>query len=112
MTKSADVPGFASNRLLFALLAEAQRLLDEGVASRDDIDRTCRLALGHPLGPFELMDHMSTGLTLDIQTMLRAAYGLRYELGHCLQEKVARGEQGRRTGRGWYDYPAADPGGE
>ena len=107
VTQSADVPGFASNRLLFALLAEAQRLLDEGVASRDDIDRTCRLALGHPLGPFELMDHMSTGLTLDIQTMLQAAYGPRYEPGDCLRQKVARGEQGRRSGRGWYDYPAA-----
>jgi len=104
VAQSADVPGFASNRLLFALLAEAQRLLDEGVASRDDIDRTCRLALGHPLGPFELMDHISTGLTLDVQTMLHEAYGPRYEPGRSLREKVARGEQGRRTAKGFYDY--------
>jgi len=108
VTQSADVPGFASNRLLFALLAEAQRLLDEGVASRDDIDRTCRLALGHPLGPFELMDHISTGLTLDIQTMLHDAYGARYEPGPSLRRKVADGEQGRRTGMGFYDYSAAE----
>lgn len=103
-TFSKDVPGFASNRLLFALLAEAQRLVDEGVASIEDIDRTCRLALGHPVGPFELMDHMSNTLALDIHEILERAYGDRFAPGNALRELIANGALGRTAGRGWYDY--------
>ncbi len=103
-TFSKDVPGFASNRLLFALLAEAQRLVDEGVASIEDIDRTCRLALGHPVGPFELLDHMSNTLALDIHEILERAYGDRFAPGNGLRELIGDGAVGRKAGRGWYDY--------
>lgn len=103
-TFSKDVPGFASNRLLFALLAEAERLVDEGVASVEDIDRTCRLALGHPVGPFELMDHISNGLALDIHEILKDAYGDRFAASKALRDLVSHGALGRKAGRGWHSY--------
>lgn len=99
-----DVPGFAANRLLFALLAEAQRLVDEGVASVEDIDRACRLGLGHPAGPFEVMDHMSTALALDIHRILQDAYGDRFGHSARLEQLVRHGALGRKTGHGWRDY--------
>ena len=103
-TRSADVPGFASNRLLFALLTEAIRLVEEGVATPEDIDATCRLALGHPVGPFRLMDRISNTLVRDVQRILTDAYGARYETGAALDELIARGHTGRKAGRGWHRY--------
>lgn len=103
-TFSKDVPGFASNRLLFALLTEAQRLVDEGVASIENIDRTCRLALGHPLGPFQLMDHMSNQLALDIHEILQDAYGDRFAASKALRNLIGHGALGRKAGRGWHGY--------
>jgi 3-hydroxybutyryl-CoA dehydrogenase len=103
-TFSKDVAGFASNRLLFALLTEAQRLVDEGVATVEDIDRTCRLALGHPVGPFELMDHVSNDLALSIHEILEQAYGDRFAPSKALQELIGHGALGRKAGRGWHNY--------
>ena len=103
-TFSKDVPGFASNRLLFALLAEAQRLVDEDVATIEDIDRTCRLALGHPIGPFQLMDHMSNKLALDIHAILESAYGERFAASKALRNLISHGALGRKAGRGWHGY--------
>ena len=103
-TRSADVPGFASNRLLFALLTEAIRLVEEGVATPEDIDATCRLALGHPVGPFRLMDRISNTLVRDVQRILTDAYGARYETGQALEDLIERGHIGRKAGRGWHGY--------
>lgn len=103
-TRSADVAGFASNRLLFALLTEAIRLVEEGVATPEDIDATCRLALGHPVGPFRLMDRISNTLVRDVQRILTDAYGARYETGAALEDLIERGHTGRRAGRGWHRY--------
>ncbi len=103
-TRSADVAGFASNRLLFALLTEAIRLVEEGVATPEDIDATCRLALGHPVGPFRLMDRISNTLVRDVQRILTDAYGARYETGSALEDLIERGHTGRRAGRGWHRY--------
>ena len=103
-TFSKDVAGFASNRLLFALLAEAQRLVDEDVATIEDIDRICRLGLGHPIGPFQLMDHMSNKLALDIHEILEAAYGDRFAASKALRNLIGHGALGRKAGRGWHGY--------
>ena len=65
-----DVPGFAVNRLLHAFIIEAIRLVEENVASPEDIDTACRLGLGHPMGPFELMDATTSGLVLQVQEIL------------------------------------------
>ncbi|MBW1715010.1 MAG: 3-hydroxyacyl-CoA dehydrogenase family protein [Deltaproteobacteria bacterium] len=99
-----DVAGFAVNRLLHAMWIEAERCVEEGVATPEDIDTGCRLGLGHPIGPFALMDIVTNNLTLDIQEILHKVYGPRFMPRPILRQKVDAGHLGRRTGRGWYDY--------
>jgi len=96
-----DVVGFAVNRLLHALLIEATRLAEEGVADPADIDTACKLGLGHPVGPFELMDLVSNTLTLQVQEVLLAAYGERFRPSMLLKKMVKSGYDGRKVGRGW-----------
>ena len=65
-----DVAGFAVNRMLHAMLIEAVRLVEEGVATPEDLDTACRLGLGHPIGPFALMDNVTSSLCLQVQNIL------------------------------------------
>ena len=65
-----DVVGFAVNRLLHALVIESIRLVEEGVCSAADIDVACKLGLGHPIGPFELMDNTANSLSLSVHEIL------------------------------------------
>lgn len=97
-----DTAGFVVNRMLFAMFGEAVRLLDEGVASCEDIDVACRLGLGHPLGPFALMDMADLGMALDIGNLLQEAHGDRFRFGDALKQRVYAGHVGRKCGRGWY----------
>ena len=99
-----DTAGFVVNRLLFALFGEAVRLLDEGVASCKDIDTACQSGLGHPLGPFALMDMADLGMALDIGNLLKEAHGDRFRFGEALKQKVYAGHLGRKSGRGWHSY--------
>lgn len=99
-----DVAGFAVNRLIHAMWIEAERCVEEGVASPEDLDIGCTLGLGHPIGPFKLMDIVTNELTLDIQRILQEAYGDRFMPRSSLIQIVDAGHSGRRTGRGWYDY--------
>jgi len=100
-----EISGFVANRILGALMDEAVSLYENGVASFEDIDTACKKALGHPIGPFALMD--LTGI--DVNYHVRMA---RYEeTGDESQrpkksvvEKFEKGEWGRKTGRGWYEY--------
>jgi 3-hydroxybutyryl-CoA dehydrogenase len=100
-----EISGFAANRILGALMDEAIYLYENGIASFQDIDTVCKTALGHPIGPFELMD--LTGI--DVNYHVRMA---RYEeTGDESQkpkksvvEKFEKGELGRKTGKGWYEY--------
>jgi 3-hydroxybutyryl-CoA dehydrogenase len=101
-----DVVGFAVNRMLHAFWLEALRLVEEGVATPEDIDRGCRLGLGHPVGPFELMDAVTNGLTLQVQEIMYDAYGERFLPRPILKQMVRAGREGKKSGRGWYDYPA------
>lgn len=100
----ADVPGFAVNRLLHAMLIEATRLVEEGVCLPQDVDTLCRLGLGHPVGPFRLMDAAKNSLVLQVQEILHAAYGERFLPRPALRRLVASGRTGRAAGRGWYEY--------
>lgn len=102
--KVKDTAGFVVNRMLFAFFAEAVRLLDEGVASCEDIDAACRLGLGHPIGPFALMDMADLTMALDIGNFLKDAHGDRFRFGNALHQKVYAGHLGRRTGHGWHSY--------
>jgi len=99
-----DTAGFVVNRILFAVFNEAVRLVDEGAASCEDIDEACRLGLGHPLGPFALMDMADLGMALDIGKLLREAHGERFRFGDALRQRVYAGHLGRKSGRGWYRY--------
>jgi len=100
-----EIPGFVANRILNAARDEAIRLYEGGVASVESIDTACRTALGYPMGPFELMD--LTGI--DIGYLTKKA---RFEEtndpedapSQSVSDLVARGDLGKKTGRGWYTY--------
>jgi len=99
-----DVVGFAVNRILFAMWDEAIRLVEEGACTPEDIDTGCRLGLGHPVGPFELMDNITLDLTLKVSQILEDAYGDRMHTRPTIKQLHAAGRLGRRYGRGWYRY--------
>ena len=99
-----DVVGFAVNRILHIFFIEAIRLVEEGVATVEDIDTACKLGLGHPVGPFELMDVTATDLALDVQEILRTNYGERFMPRQLLRSLVQAGYRGKKQGRGWYTY--------
>ena len=97
-------PGFAVNRLLFAMIAEGVRALEEGVASAEDLDRAMRLGAGHPLGPLALADFVGLDVCLDILESLEARLGPRYAPPERLRRLVDQGRLGRKTGGGFFDY--------
>lgn len=100
-----EVPGFVANRLMAAVQKEALALHAAGVASLEDIDATAKTALGHPMGPFELMDMV--GLDV-IDFIARATYDETADEADrphpAITDLVAKGRLGRKTGGGWYDY--------
>jgi 3-hydroxybutyryl-CoA dehydrogenase len=96
-----DVAGFAVNRMFLIFLQEAVRLVEDGVATPEDIDTACKLGLGHPMGPFELMDAVSSKLCLQVSEILHDAYGERFRPPALLQQRVKAGLVGGRGNRGW-----------
>ncbi len=102
--KVKDVVGFAVNRVLHALVIEAIRLVEEGVATPQDIDLACKLGLGHPIGPFQLLDATQNSLSLQVQGILHDAYGERFKPRPLLKQMVQAGYNGKKSGRGWYKY--------
>ena len=96
-----DVTGFAVNRMLTAFFIEAVKLVEEGVATPEDLDLACRLGLGHPVGPFELMDNVSTSLALEVAEILHDAYGERFHPPALMKQMVKAGRIGRKAGSGW-----------
>lgn len=103
----ANVSGFIVNRLLFAMIGEAIRLLQAQVASREDIDAAMKLGSNHPMGPLELADFIGLDVCHQILTRLAAAGDSFYESPSLLQQLVQRGDLGRKTGRGFYEYAQA-----
>lgn len=99
-----DVVGFAINRALHAFFIEAIRLVEEGAISAEDMDRACKSGLGHPVGPFELMDATKNNLGLQVQDILLENYGERFRAPSLLRTMVSAGYNGRAAGRGWYRY--------
>ena len=104
-----ELSGFLVNRILRALANEAYYLLENGVASFEDIDRACQLGLNHPMGPFMLGDF--SGLDIGYEARLE-----KYRNGDesmkppaALERRVLRGDLGRKTGRGFYDYSTNPP---
>lgn len=100
-----EVPGFVANRLLGALRDEALRLEEAGVATFQDIDVAAKTALGHPMGPFELMDLVGIDVSYLIRLAEHGQTGDPRDLPHPSIEKLyAQGRYGRKTGHGWYEY--------
>ncbi|MBI2955406.1 MAG: 3-hydroxyacyl-CoA dehydrogenase family protein [Chloroflexi bacterium] len=101
---SKDYPGFISTRLGQALIGEAIRVLEQGVGTVEDIDKACRLAFNHPIGPLELADLIGMDTELRIMESLTAEYGDFFRPSPLVKQMVAAGQLGRKTGRGFYDY--------
>jgi 3-hydroxybutyryl-CoA dehydrogenase len=100
-----DAPGFASSRLGVALGLEAMRMLEQGVASAEDIDRAMELGYNHPMGPLKLTDLVGLDVRLAIAEYLyRTLEEPQFEPPQILRDKVAKGELGKKTGKGFYTW--------
>lgn len=102
-----DAPGFASSRLGAAIALEAMRMLEEGVASAEDIDAAMVLGYRHATGPLRTSDLVGLDVRLGIAEYLHETLGDRFAPPRILRDKVAAGELGRKTGRGFFVYPEA-----
>jgi 3-hydroxybutyryl-CoA dehydrogenase len=101
-----EISGFVANRILGALQREALYLYEEGIVDYKDIDLICRKALGHPIGPFELMDLSGIDVGYFVMQQRFNETGNQEDKPNaCIEEKVNKGHLGRKTGKGWYDYP-------
>ena len=99
-----DSPGFASSRLGVALGLEAMRMLEDGVASAEDIDRAMELGYRHPVGPLRLTDLVGLDVRLSIAEYLHQRLGDRFRPPEVLRRMVAEGKLGRKTGEGFYRW--------
>lgn len=99
-----DAPGFASSRLGVAIALEAMRMVEEGVASAEDIDAAMVLGYKHPTGPLKTTDIVGLDVRLGIAEYLHSTLGERFAPPQILKDKVARGELGRKTGKGFFDW--------
>lgn len=104
-----EIAGFVANRINAAVTHEACSLLEKGVASVEDIDTACEKGLGYPMGPFRLMDLTGIDVNYYVRRDRYAESGDENDKPSPLViEKFQKGELGRKTGKGWYDYSAAD----
>ena len=100
-----EISGFVVNRIFSAITKEACYLLDQQVASLEDIDMAVKKGLGHPMGPFELLD--MTGIDLEYNVLMekfRTTMDPADRPAAALVERYAQGAYGRKTGRGFYTY--------
>jgi 3-hydroxybutyryl-CoA dehydrogenase len=104
-TRSKDMPGFIANRILCPYLNEAILLLQEGTATREDIDTTMKLGCAVPMGPLTLADFIGLDTVLNILKVLHTNFGdSKYRPAPLLQSMVDAGYLGRKSGRGFYEY--------
>ncbi len=102
---SADRPGFIVNRILMPFLAEAMRAYEEGVGTAEDIDTGARIGLNHPMGPLALADFIGLDVCLGILRVLHEGLGQEHlRPPRVLEELVAAGHLGQKSGRGFFVY--------
>jgi 3-hydroxybutyryl-CoA dehydrogenase len=99
-----DTPGFATSRLGVAIGLEAMRMLEDSVASAEDIDRAMELGYNHPMGPLRLSDLVGLDVRLGIAEYLAASLGPRFEPPEILRRMVREGKLGKKTGEGFYRW--------
>jgi 3-hydroxybutyryl-CoA dehydrogenase len=99
-----ESPGFITSRINAMIGNEAFYMLQEGIASAEDIDKALKLGLNHPMGPFELVDLVGLDVRLNILEYLHKTLGEKYRPSPLLSRYVKAGRLGRKSGRGVYDY--------
>jgi len=99
-----DSPGFATSRINVMIGNEAFYMLQEGVASAEDIDKAMKLGLNHPMGPFELVDLVGLDIRLNVLKDLHHRLGEKFRPCPLLEKYVNAGRLGRKVGRGVYEY--------
>ena len=108
---AADSPGFIVNRCNRPFGLEALRVVQDGLATPEQVDRICRLAGGFRMGPFELMDLVGLDVGLAVsRSFYEQSFGEpRWRPSPLVARRVAAGHLGRKAGRGWYEYPPGRP---
>ncbi len=104
-----ESPGFITSRINAMIGNEAFYMLQEGIATPEDIDKALKLGLNHPMGPFELVDLVGLDTRLHILEYLHKTLGEKYRPAPLLVQYVKAGRLGRKTGRGVYNYPEQTP---
>lgn len=99
-----DTPAFIVNRLLTVQMREAIKMVEEGIATFEDVDKAIKEGLRHPMGLFELCDHSGLDIVLNVLDYLNKELGDSYIAPITLKQKVAAGKLGVKTGEGWYKY--------
>jgi 3-hydroxybutyryl-CoA dehydrogenase len=101
-----DSPGFASSRLGVVLGLEAMRMVEQEVATPEDIDKALELGYGHPMGPLKVSDLVGLDIRLAIaQYLHHELHDAQYAPPAILRDKVRAGELGKKTGKGFYEWP-------
>ncbi|MHB1539157.1 MAG: 3-hydroxyacyl-CoA dehydrogenase family protein [Solirubrobacteraceae bacterium] len=104
ITCRKDTQGFITSRLIATFALEAMRILEEGIADVEDVDRACVLAFNHAMGPLETIDFSGLDTTLEVADAMTEHFGERFRAPQNLRTLVAAGHVGRKSGRGFRDY--------
>lgn len=104
VVQSADKTGFIVNKALMPFINECVKLVDEGVATREDVDKAFVLGANHPMGPLKLADFIGIDVVLSVLKILETDYGSCFRPAKSLVTMVAHGTLGRKSKRGFYDY--------
>ncbi len=100
-----DAPGFVVNRILMPLMIEAARVVDEGIATPEDVDKAITLGLNHPMGPFTLLDFTGIDICYNVMEYFHQEFAQpQYAPPQIIKQMVRSGRLGRKTGKGFFDY--------